>query len=130
MRVRHRFIIFCFVGGIAAILDMLFFNLFFSILKSGFIVSRILGIGISMIWNFTMNKYVTFSSKEGNIKKQLAKYLFIYSITMGLNVISGIVVLRLIGESVIGGNIAAVAGIVISVPLNFLFSLFWTFKKP
>ncbi len=128
MRIRHRFLIFCFVGGVAAILDLLFFNLFFSILNAGFIVSRILGIGCSMIWNFTMNKHVTFSSK-GKVKSQLVRYLTVYSITMGINVITGIIILRIIGDSLLGGNIAAFAGIAISVPLNFLLSLFWTFKN-
>lgn len=129
MRIRYKFLVFCFVGGIAAIIDFLFFNLFFAWVGFGFVISRILGILISMIWNFTMNKYITFKSKKGNIKKQVGKYLTSYGITMALNVLVGWIVLKLIGESWINGNIAVAAGLAVSIPLNFIFSLFWTFKE-
>ncbi|MBS3078616.1 GtrA family protein [Candidatus Pacearchaeota archaeon] len=129
MRTRYKFLVFCFVGGVAALIDLLFFNLFFSVIQAGFILSRILGIGISMIWNFTMNRNVTFSAKNSKVKNQLMKYFIMYGITMSANVLVGIVVLNIIGDNLFGGNIAAIAGIAISVPLNFIGSLLWTFKN-
>ena len=120
---------FSFVGGVAALIDLAFFNLFFSIIGFNFILARILGIAISMIWNFTMNRYVTFSAKKDKMHNQIVKYLIVYAISMSANILFGILILKIIGDGIIQGNIAAIAGIAISIPLNFLGSLLWTFKK-
>ncbi len=127
-----KFIIFCFVGGIATLIDFIVFNLFAYILGDGLLIpqiSRVLGIGISMVWNFTMNRNITFKAREGKIRFQLPKWLTVYGITALINLIIFTLIINQTGNSLIGRNIAFIFGTVVSIILNFLGSLFWTFKN-
>jgi putative flippase GtrA len=123
-----RFIIFCFVGGIATLIDFIIFNLFYFI-GIGFVISRFFGIVISMVWNFGMNRNVTFNARNGKYIKQLSKYLVVYAVSMGANVLVGVIILSLLGDGTINANIAAAAGLSLSIPLSFFGSWLWTFRK-
>lgn len=127
-----RFVIFCFVGGIATLIDFIVFNIFAYILGDGLFmpqISRALGIGISMIWNFSMNRNITFRAKDGKIINQLPKWLLVYGITSLINLGIFSIILSHTGNSLMGRNIAFVCGTGISIILNFLGSLLWTFKR-
>lgn len=127
LKTIHKFILFVFVGGIATVLDLLFFNFIFRY-SSLFIVSRVAGIAFSMIWNFTANRHITFQAKEGKPAPQLIKYLVVYGIAMGLNVLVSWTAYGIIGPGQLQANIAAVLGMIVSIPTSFLGSLLWTFK--
>ncbi len=127
-----KFITFCFVGGIATFIDFVVFNTFAYFLGNSFLmpqISRVLGIVVSMIWNFTMNRNVTFCAKEGSIKSQLPKWLIVYGITALINLAIFSLVISQTGNSLLGRNIAFLCGTGASIILNFFGSLFWTFKK-
>jgi len=133
MRIKGfwKFICFCFVGGIATLIDFIIFNISAFFLGNGFLMpqlARILGIGISMIWNFTMNRNITFNAKDGKIKSQITKWLIVYGITSLVNIIIFSIVINIIGNSFWERNIAFVLGTGISLILNFIGSLLWAFK--
>ena len=124
----HKIILFCTTGGIATLIDMLFFNIFF-ITTSLFVLSRVGGIGISMIFNFTFNRNVTFKAKHKKAHHQLWKFFILYGVSMTANVLVGKFVLYLLNGTLISANIAAVSGLLVSIPISFLGSMFWVFKK-
>lgn len=127
-----KFFIFCFVGGIATLIDFAVFNIFAYFLGEGYLmpqISRAIGIGVSMIWNFTMNRSFTFRAKEEKIKCQLPKWLIVYGITALINLAVFSLVISQTGNSLIGRNIAFVCGTTVSITLNFFGSLLWTFRK-
>jgi putative flippase GtrA len=123
----HRFLLFCFVGGVATLLDLLCFNFVFKY-TSMFVLSRIAGIAFSMVWNFNANRHMTYQAKEGKPTPQLIKYLIVYGIAMGLNVFIGWTVYQIIGPGQIPANIAAITGLAVSIPTAFFGSLLWAFK--
>lgn len=124
----QKIILFCITGGIATLIDLVFFNIFF-LISSFFILSRIGGILVSMVFNFTFNRNVTFKAKNKRIRHQSWKFLILYGISMSLNVLVGKFVHSLLNESILSANIAATAGLLVSVPISFIGSLFWVFKK-
>ena len=128
MKNIRKFIIFCFIGLGAFLIDWLFFNIIYSIVP-WFISSRILSALISMIFNFNMNRNITFSARGYSVKKQLVKWIVVYSVAIGANAILGKFVLKFLGESLLNANIAFFAGLAVSIPISFLGSLLWAFNK-
>jgi len=123
-----QIITFGIVGGIATVIDFIFFNLIF-LMTSLFVYSRVIGIFMSMIWNFMMNRTVTFKAQEGKIKGQLVKYLIVYGISMGSNVlVSWFVYVYMLSPGQLNANIAAVFALCVSIPLAFIGSKLWAFK--
>ena len=137
-----KFVIFCFVGGTSALIHLIVFNIFFKLIniyyKSNvvflgaslaYIIGTIMGVIISIIYNFSMNRNITFSAKHDSIGKQIPKYIAVYAVSIAVNFLVGILILNLIGENTLNANIATFCGIVASIPISFLGSLFWTFKS-
>ncbi len=124
----EKVILFALTGGIATLIDLAFFNLVF-IATSMFILSRIFGIGFSMIFNFTFNRNFTFKARNKKVHNQLMKFTILYVISMGANIFVGKSVLFLLNDSLFSANIAAISGLLISIPLSFFGSLLWVFKK-
>jgi putative flippase GtrA len=138
-----KFIIFCLVGGTSALIHLIVFNIFFKVFNTildsqivifgasiYYILSFIMGVAISMIFNFSMNRNITFSAKNESIKRQIPKYLITYSLSVGVNFITGIIVLNLLAvENTLNANIAAISGIIAAIPVSYFGSLLWTFKK-
>jgi putative flippase GtrA len=48
---------------------------------------------------------------------------------MSANVLVGKGVLLLLNDSLLSANIAAIAGLAVSIPISFLGSMLWVFKK-
>jgi putative flippase GtrA len=128
MKGYQKFIVFCFVGGVSAVVDLAFFNLAFFIGIS-FIFARIFGVLISMIFNFSMNRNVSFSARGRSMRGQIPKYLVVYAVSSTINVLAGFLAVSLLGPGVIQANIASVIGIVVAIPFSFLGLLLWAFKK-
>lgn len=123
-----RFLFFCVVGITAFLIDWAIFNLFYK-LTEFFILSLIFGWCISMIFNFSVNRNITFSARGYLIKKQLSKWIIIYLIAFLTRIIIGRLVLFILGGGVLNANIAYFAGVLISIPIAFFGSLLWVFKK-
>jgi putative flippase GtrA len=127
-KLSRKIFFFGLTGGIATLIDLAFFNLFF-ILSSAFVLSRIGGILISILFNFTSNRNITFKAKKEKIPKQMLKFLVLYGISMGANVLTGKIVLSLLNDSLFSANIAAISGLIVSIPISFLGLMFWVFKE-
>jgi putative flippase GtrA len=123
-----KFVSFCIIGGVSALIDLAFFNVAFFI-GMGFIVSRIFGVLISMIFNFSMNRNISFSAKGRTIKKQIPKYLTVYFVSSVVNVGVGFIAVTLLGPGIMQANVASVIGIIAAIPVSFLGLLLWAFKK-
>jgi len=138
-----KFVVFCFVGGTSALIHFTIYVLFFEyILKSlinvnilifgasiNHIIAYIMGVAVSIVYNFSMNRNITFNAKHERVKKQLPKYLSVYAISIGVGFVVSIVIINFIGENGINPLIATAAGILASIPISFLGSLLWTFRK-
>lgn len=124
----NKFMIFCFIGLTSAVIDLTTFNIFF-FFKFPFFICRILATAISIIYNFSMNRNITFGAGEHSIKRQAPRYLIVYGISALVSFIISILVFNILGGGALNGNIASICGIIIGIPINFLGSLFWAFKK-
>jgi len=125
-----KFVKFCFVGGTSALIGLIFFNIFF-LFSLNFVVCVLLSMAISIIYNFSMNRNVTFKARKISVKNQVWKYGIVYSISQGASLFTSITVRSLLGEGILEANIAVIAGIAISIPIGFFGSLLWAFKtKP
>jgi putative flippase GtrA len=123
-----KFLSFCSVGVGATFLDWGVFNLFyyFGVL---FEISVTLGFLISVIFNFSMNRNFTFSARGHSISKQAVKWSILYLVTLWIRIVVGREVISILGETALNANIALLAGFAISIPLGFLGSMYWVFKK-
>ena len=81
-----KFIKFCFVGGTSALIGLIFFNILFWF-DLNFIICVILSMLLSIVYNFSMNRNITFKAKKIPIKDQLWKYGIVYSISQGANLL-------------------------------------------
>jgi putative flippase GtrA len=124
-----KFMMFCFVGLTAALIHLTVFNFFRFWVGVSFFISLVLAIFISIIYNFSMNRNITFSARGHSIKKQLPRYLVVYVLSIGTNIITALIINAILGAGVFQENMAAVGGILLSIPISFLGSLFWAFKK-
>ena len=120
--------IFSLVGIMAFVIDWVIFNLFYK-LTSIFILSLSFGWATSMVFNFTINRNVTFSARGFSIKFQALRWLLVYFIAFLARGGLGKLIIIIIGESPLNVNIAFFAGIAISIPISFFGSLLWVFKR-
>ncbi len=123
-----KFIKFCFVGGTSALLGLIFFNIFFWF-GLNFVICIILSILFSIIYNFSMNRNLTFKARKIKIKNQVWKYGIVYFISQGINLLVSVLTRNLLGEGTLQANIAFITGIAISIPFSFFGSLLWAFRK-
>lgn len=123
----RKFFVFCTVGLIAFIIDISFFNLFL-FFDIDFVFSRGFAILISMIFNFNSNRIITFSARKGFISNQLLKYLTVYGVAFFTNLLTGLIIITLFGETWLVSNIAAIMGIGVAIPITFFGLLLWAFN--
>ena len=128
MNIIKKFVSFCMVGGLAFIIDIGFVNLFF-FLGLEFPVARTLSISLALIFNFFVNRNVTFKAQHTSAKKQVLPFVVVYIIANLVNLFSSIAIVNLAGANVISINWASFIGTAVSIPFSFLGSLIWTFKK-
>jgi len=128
MKLSAKFIIFCMVGFGAFLIDWSFFNLFYW-LGLGFVISVTLGTGISMIFNFSINRNFTFGARGFMISRQILRWLSVYFFAFLSRVAFGKLILTIVPETALTANLAYLAGIAIAIPIDFLGSLLWAFKK-
>jgi putative flippase GtrA len=124
-----KFMVFGTVGFISFLIDWVFFNMFYR-LEIGFLTARVLSAMVAMTFNFTINRNITFKAHHTPVKNQVTRWLVIYTVGIGLNTLVGKLVIISLGESLLNANIAFFSGLFVSVPICFLGSLFWAFKKP
>ncbi len=128
MRALYKFLIFCLIGGFAFLIDFGFFNLFYYF-GIGFVVAATFSWIISMVFNFIINRNVTFSARGYSVKQQILKWIVVYFIAFLVKIGSGKLLLFFIGENALTANIAFIFGLAISIPISFFGSLLWAFRK-
>jgi len=124
-----RFLFFCSIGVISTLFHFLIFNLFRFSFNFPFTLSLIFAIILSMIFNFSVNRNITFSARRHSLGEQIPRYLTIYGISSLANFITSSVVKNILSTGAIYENLALVAGLAVSIPINFFGSLLWAFKK-
>ena len=125
---KKKFLIFCFVGGTSALLSLIMFNFFFWI-RLGFVLSVVLGIFSALLYNFLMNRSITFKEGKTSIKKQWWKQGVVYFVSQGINLLASVIMVSILGEGTLRANISVITGIAVSIPFSFFGSLLWTFKQ-
>jgi len=120
--------LFLLFGGLGVLIELIFLNifLFFDLI---FILAKIFSLFIALSFNFMMNRVFTFSARNSKIFHQIPKYITIQSISFLVNVGVSLLVVSLLPKTIIYANIASASGILAALPVNFLGSLFWTFRK-
>lgn len=129
MRIRFKFIAFCIVGAGAFLVDWIFFNIFYYLVQINYLSSLAIGVIVSMIFNFIVNRNFTFGASGHPIKRQIFRWTIVYAFGFLVRVIVGEGILFIFEEDNLTAQIAYFAGIGLSIPLDFLGSLFWAFKK-
>jgi len=127
-RVLSKFLFFCVVGGLSFLIDIFFVNVFF-FLKFPFPIARTLSISLALVFNFFINRNFTFQATDKHTKKQIIPYVIVYIIANLVNLGSSTLIVYLAGEDVISINVASFIGTALSIPVSFLGSYLWVFKK-
>jgi len=124
-----RFLFFCFVGGTATLIHLIAFNFFRFSMDLGFVTSLILAVLFSVGYNFTMNRNLTFSAKGQPLKKQIPRYILVYTLSISAEFITAIIMKNILGEGFIQENTALFVSYAVAIPISFFGSLLWAFKK-
>jgi putative flippase GtrA len=128
MKNLRKFFCFCFVGGTSALIDLIIFNIFFK-LNLSFLICRIFAIVVAIVYNFSMHRHITFSAKEGKLKKQIPYYAIVYGVAIGVNLLVSMLMRSILDEGTLQANIASIVGMIAGVPVSFFGSLLFTFKN-
>lgn len=127
-KIKKRAISFFFVGLSSTLVSLIIFNAFFA-LGFSFSLSLIISLLTSIIYNFSMNRNITFSAKGRNLFKHIWRYLVVYMIARGTNLGVSIMSIKFLGEGVLMANLAVMMGIAVSIPISFFGYLLWVFKN-
>ena len=128
MRVVSKFFIFCFVGGISFLIDLSFLNLLYYF-GWPFIAARTTSISLALIFNFFANHAITFHATHHQIRQQIIPYIIVYVVSNVVNLLSSALIIWLAQENVLVINVASLIGTFLSIPVSFLGSFYFTFKK-
>lgn len=121
------------VGISGATVDFGFFNLFIIVLKINLYLATSLSFTLALFNNFIWNKIWTFRSQSSDFKhasKELVKFALVSTIGLGLNLILMWFGKNhtLLGNSLLGLNIARGIAILVVAGWNFLGSKLWVFR--
>lgn len=122
------------VGGTGTLVDFTTFNISIIVFSLSVFWATVISFIFSITNNFILNKIWTFKSKSpttGHMLKEMAKFFSMGLVTFGLNLalmmfFSNYTVL---GQSIMGLNIAKIICIVIISICNYVGSRFWVFRK-
>src|SRR6056297_2984329 len=128
MSIIRKFISFCTVGGLAALVELGFFNLIY-LFGNIFILSKIIGILVALCFNFVINRKFTFFATNGLLKKQIPQFLTVYGVAFVVNVSVSYIVNVVLPSGSLYANISAASGILAQIPVSFFGSLKWTFNE-
>lgn len=128
MKILSKFAVFCFVGAASLLVDLTAFNIFLNAGVNRFVCGA-LGIFFALVFNFFINRNITFSATEHPIIKQAPRYMAVYFTSNLVNLIVRTAMLYVLGKGVIMGNLAIIIGTVASIPISFFGLLLWAFKN-
>jgi putative flippase GtrA len=128
MALLKKFILFCSVGGTGVLIETLILNilLFFN---ASFSISKSLALFSSVSFVFFTNRRITFSANNLKINHQIPKFIIVYSLAILVNFSISLLVKIYLGGGLLESNVASFMGIICALPISFLGSNFWVFKK-
>jgi len=125
----HRFIKFCIIGGIGAIVNILILYFLTENLEVHYLISGAIGIEAGLLSNFALNKIWTFKDVQIRGTKATAKALFKDHIVRSGGIIINIVVLWFLTSIVeVHYLLSQVMGIFIAMMWNFGGNKWWTWE--
>ena len=128
MKFYIKLLSFFIAGGIGATIELISFN--FLYLLFNFPISKLLALVFALSVNFTINRNITFSASSVLKRRQIPRYILVYSIAIVINYMVSVFSNSLLPEGFLYANLAVALGILIGLPITFLGSQFWVFKKP
>lgn len=115
-----RFII---VGGCCTLID---FGIYMLITEYvGAIIGKGISMGCSMVVNFFLNKFWSFSARGTTSKLELPKYICTQIVNISVNVSVNAGILYMLNMKIV----AFVCATGIAMVVNYLLQKFWVFKK-
>ena len=91
--------------------------------------AKTIGFVLGTFFSFIANRKITFGYHE-HFWRGLAKFIFLYAISMTLNVFFNNLSLKLLGNISFKFQISFIIATIISATINFLGMKFFVFKKP
>ncbi len=127
MKGIKRFLFFCLVGGTGALIELISFNVFHIFFN--FALSKLFGLILALSFNFSVNRNITFSASSGKKKKQILKYIIVYSLSISLNYLVSVSFNNFLNDGFFYSNLSVILGILAGLPINFFGSLYWVFNE-
>lgn len=140
-----RLIQFCAVGGSGMVVDLTFYGMFQWLfgqtalavavvpptkISLALALSRSLAIGIALVWNFTLNRRMTFSdSRSGSIGRQFLAYVLGNLLGIVVSLLISLGLPRKVPFFNAHKLAAAVVGIVVATAISFSMSRWVVFRK-
>lgn len=121
----RQFITFLFVGGLTVLIDFTTYNVLYYI-DMNFDIAKTIGFLTGTIFAYFANKQWTFQARGGvNV---FFVFIVLYFCTLGLNVGTNHMVLKILGENPLNVNLAFIFATGLSATTNFLGMKFLVFK--
>ena len=117
------------IGGCTTLVNFAVFTLMLDVLKINFTVSNITAIAISILFAYVTNKLIVFRSRCKNLYellKEAVKFVSSRLITMGLEVLSGELLVTVLGQPEYIGKLESQIIVIIG---NYFISKFLVFRK-
>lgn len=110
------------VGGCCTLIDFIIYMVIVD--HVGVVLSKGISMGCSMIVNYFLNKFWSFSVKETKTGIELVKYSVAQVINITVNVLVNAAVLKLFGIKIL----AFILATGIAMVVNYLLQRFWVFR--
>lgn len=91
-------------------------------------ISKILGFFAGALFNFFMNRKITFGALDKTFLR-LLRFSFLYGFSLFLNVAVNTLIIKFMKDSVYAIDIAFLFATGTSIIVNFIGQKFWVFKK-
>ena len=119
-----QFLKYVIVGLLGTGLDFLILFLLVEHLHLFYLLAALISILIVFWISFSLNKYWTFSKKEGNYFRQMLKYLLAHSVGIGINLAILTILVEIFGFWYILAKVIATTAV---LAWNFLVTKKWVF---
>lgn len=126
MKNFKKFIYFCVMGSIGALIELGVFNLLYIYLS--FEISKLVGLATALSLNFSLNRNITFSANNKKKSTQIFRYAIVYFIAILTNYSISVFLKHTLGCSIWSANLSVIAGIIAGIPITFFGSLYWVFN--
>ena len=118
---------FLFVGALTVLLDYFLYSALVELRNLPVDISRVIGFIGGSCFSFFANHYFTFSKRKLQ-KYSIIKFIFLYSITLGVNVMVNSWTITLMENNMYRLSIGFVFATIISTFINYLGLKFFVFR--